>query len=150
AFQRFVEVATGLVDFVDETDARHAVLSSLAPNGFRLAFDAHFAVEDDHSAVQHAQTAFHLNGEVDVAGSIYNIDLVAFPVTSHGGRHDGNATLAFLGHPVGGGFAFMDSTNLVLQAGAVQDALSSGGLAGVNVGNNADVANVLEWVFLIC
>jgi hypothetical protein len=56
-FEGLVEVTAGLVDLVDEANARHAVLVGLAPDGFGLRLHAHLAVEDGDGAVEHAQTA---------------------------------------------------------------------------------------------
>ena len=52
---RFVEVSTGLVDLIDETDTWHAVLVCLAPDGLRLGLNAHLAVKDRNRTVKHAK-----------------------------------------------------------------------------------------------
>ena len=101
--ERLIEVATDLVDFVDEADARDAVFSSLAPDGFGLRFDAHFTIEDDDGAVEDAEGAFDLRGEVDVAWGVDDVDFMAFPVSSDSGGSNGDAAFLFLFHPVGGG-----------------------------------------------
>ncbi len=62
-----VEVGAQLVHLVDEADARHVVLVGLAPHLLGLRLDTLLAVEDGNGAVEHAQRALHLDGEVDVA-----------------------------------------------------------------------------------
>jgi hypothetical protein len=73
---RVVEVGAELVHLVDEADARHAVLVGLAPHGLGLRLDAGLAVEHGDGAVEHAQRTLHLDGEVDVAGGVDDVDLV--------------------------------------------------------------------------
>ena len=74
-----VEVRAELVHLVDEADARDVVLVGLAPDGLGLGLDAFLAVEDGDGAVEHAQGAFDLDGEVDVAGRVDQVDLGASP-----------------------------------------------------------------------
>jgi pyrrolidone-carboxylate peptidase len=65
---REVEVRADLVHLVDEADARDVVLVGLAPDRLGLGLDALLAVEDGDGAVEDAQRALDLDGEVDVAG----------------------------------------------------------------------------------
>ena len=74
-----VEVGAELVHLVDEADARHVVLVGLAPDGLGLRLDALLAVEDRDGAVEDAQVALDLDGEVDVAGGVDDVDLVVLP-----------------------------------------------------------------------
>ena len=59
-----VEVSTHLVHLVDEADTGDIVLVSLAPNGLRLGLNTFLAVEHSNCAVEDAQRALNLNGEV--------------------------------------------------------------------------------------
>lgn len=45
-------------------------------------------------------TCSYLQGEVDVARGVDDVDAVVFPVASGGGRGDGDAALLLLLHPV--------------------------------------------------
>ena len=65
------------VELVDEAHPRHVVLG-LAPHGLRLRLDAGNAVEAGDRAVEHAQRALDLDGEVDVAGRVDDVDAVLF------------------------------------------------------------------------
>jgi hypothetical protein len=47
-------------------------------------------------------------------------------------------------HPVHRGSALVDLTDLVGDAGVEEDALGGGGLAGVDVSHDADVADLVE------
>ena len=57
---------------------------------------------------------------------------------------DGDAALALLVHPVHRGRAFVDLADLVDAAGVKQDALGRCRLAGVDMGDDADIAGSLE------
>ena len=82
-----------------------------------------------------------------MAWGIDNVNLVVFPEAGNRGGNDGNTALAFLGHPVSGGFAFVNGTNLVLQTGAVQNTFGRGGLTGINMRNNARCYESFPLVF---
>ena len=62
-----VEVRPDAVHLVDVGDARDVVLVGLAPDGLGLRLDAGDRVEQRDRAVEHAQRALDLDGEVDVA-----------------------------------------------------------------------------------
>ena len=110
-----------------------------------MRLDAHFAVEDSNSAVEHAQRTLHFGCKVDVPWCIDNINLVAFPEASHRRRGNSDAPLLFLRHPVGGGAAVitLDGTDFVRQTSTVQNTLSGSRFTGVDMGNNADISKVL-------
>ena len=74
-----LEVRADAVHLVDEADARHAVLVGLAPHRLGLRLDAGDAVEHRHRAVEHAQAALDLDGEVDVARRVDDVDAVIAP-----------------------------------------------------------------------
>jgi hypothetical protein len=65
------------------------------------------------------------------------------PKTGDSGRGNGDAALALLLHPVGGGLALVHLADLVLGAGVVEHALRRGGLARVDVRDDAEVTNFL-------
>ncbi len=141
---RGVQVGAGPVHLVDQDDPGHAVPVGLPPHRLALRLDAGHGVQDHHRAVQDTQGALHLVGEVDVARSVDQVDPPALPGAADGGREDGDAPLAFLGVEVGDGGALVHLAAAVDGAGGVQDPLRDGGLAGVDVGEDAQVADVGE------
>ncbi len=66
------------------------------------------------------------------------------PGAGDGGGGDRDAALALLLHPVGDRGALVHLAHLVDGAGIEEDALGRGGLAGVDVRGDADVARPLE------
>ena len=140
------EVGADAVHLVDEGDARDAVLVGLAPHGLGLRLDAAHAAEQRDGAVQHAKAALDLHGEVHVPGRVDDVDLRVAPRHGGRGRGDGDAALLFLRHPVHHGRALVDLAHLVRLPCVIQDALGGRGLAGIDVGHDADVARVLECV----
>jgi hypothetical protein len=101
-------------------------------------------VEDGDRAVEDAQRALHLHGEVDVSGRVDDVDPVVPPAAGRGRRGDRDAALLLLDHPVHGGGTLVHLTDLVVAAGVVEDALGCRGLARVDVGHDPDVAGLGE------
>ena len=118
----------------------------MAPDGFGLRLDAVFGVEDGDGAVKDAEGALDFDGEVDVPRGVNDVEAVAFPEASRGGRGDRDAAFLFLGHPVHRGGAFVDFADFVGAARVVEDTLGSRGFARVDVGHDADVAGMGEIV----
>ena len=75
-----VEVGADAVHLVDEAHARHVVLVGLAPHRLGLRLDAGDRVEHRDRAVEHAQRALDLDGEVDVAGRVDDVDPAVAPL----------------------------------------------------------------------
>jgi hypothetical protein len=71
-----LEVRADAVHLVDEGDARDVVLVGLAPDGLGLRLDAGDRVEQRDRAVEDAQRALDLDGEVDVARRVDDVDAV--------------------------------------------------------------------------
>ncbi len=138
------EVRAHDVHLVDVSQAGHVVLVGLAPDRLGLGLDAALGAEDAHGAVQHAQGALDLHGKVHVARGVDQVDLVAAPFTGRGRRGDRDAALLLLFHPVHRGHALVDLADAMRTAGVVQDALGSGGLAGIDVRHDADVAYMIQ------
>ena len=80
-----VEVGADAVHLVDEAHPRHVVLVGLAPHGLGLRLHAGDGVEHRDRAVEDAQRPLHLDGEVDVAGRVDDVDPRVAPLAG-GGR----------------------------------------------------------------
>ena len=141
------EVGADAIHLVDEGDARHAVLVGLPPDGFRLRLDAADGAEHGDGAIEDAQRAFHLDREVDVARGIDDVDAVVAPIAGGRRRRDGDAAFLLLDHPVHGGGALMHLTDLIVDAGVVENALGRRRLTGIDVRHDADIASPFERYF---
>src|SRR5690606_14179663 len=73
-----------------------------------------------------------------------DVDLVLVPETGHRGGGDGDAALLLLLHPVGGRRAVVRLTDLVVDTGVEENAFGCGGLTGIDVRHDADVADLLQ------
>ncbi len=120
------------------------ILVGLPPYGFRLRLHAGDGVENRDRAIEHAQAALHLGGEIHVAGSIDDVDLHVAPCAGGGGGSDGDAALLLLLHPVHGGGALMDFADLVGAAGVIQNPLGGCGFTGIDMCGDADVSHPFE------
>ena len=141
------EVGADAVHLVDEAEPRHVVLVRLAPHRLGLRLDTGDRVEHRDRAVEDAQRSLDLDGEVDVAGRVDDVDLAVAPLRGRRGRRDRDAALLLLDHVVHHRRALVHLTDLVGPAGVVEDALGRRGLARVDVGHDPDVAGLLEGKF---
>src|ERR1035437_9410388 len=133
------------VHLVDKCNPQHADLIGLAPDGFRLRLDAADRAEHRDRAVEHAQRALVLDCEIDVSRRVDNIDAVVAPETGGRRRGDRDAALLLLHHPVHRRGAFVDLADLVVDAGIEEHTLGGGGLAGIDVRHDADIAHPFYW-----
>ena len=134
------------------------ILGRLAPDGFGLRLDTGDAAEHDDRAIEYAQRALHLGGEVHVAGGIDDVDALLLlgeklegpllhalpPFGGDGGGCDGDAALALLFHPVGRGRTVVHLADLVDHAGVEKNPLGEGRLARVDVRRNPDITGAFE------
>ena len=144
-----LELGADAVHLVDEAEPGHVVLGGLPPDGLALRLDPLDGREDHHRAVEHAERPLDLGREVDVPRSVDDVDrdrLAAsvLPAAGDRRRDDRDAPLALLLQIVGGGVALVDVSHPVDLAGVIEDPFRGGGLAGVDVGDDADVADPAE------
>jgi len=141
---RVLEARADAVHLVDERDPGDRVLVGLAPDRLGLRLDAGDRVEQRDRAVEDAQRALHLHGEVDVARRIDDVDPVVAPLARRRRRGDGDAALLLLLHPVHHRGAVMHLTDLVADPGVEQDALGGRRFARVDMRHDPDVADLGE------
>ena len=141
-----VEIGPDHVHLVDEDEPGHPIFVGLVPHGFRLRFDALLSVEDHHGPVQHAQAPLDFGGEVDVARRVDEIDGAVSPLERNAGTIDRDAAFLLFGVIIGFGGAGIDGAEPVLGAGVVKQVLRGRGLAGIDMRNDAEVANLVELV----
>ena len=135
-----VEVSADAVELVDVNDTGDLGVVGVAPVGLGLWLNAAGSAENADAAVENFKGTINFDGEVNVARGVDDVELVVIPETSGGGGLNGDAAFSFLIHEVHGGFAVVNLTDLVDFSGKFENTLGGGCLAGVNVGENADVA----------
>ncbi|CAB4824474.1 unannotated protein [freshwater metagenome] len=77
-----------------------------------------------------------------MAGCIDDVDGVVFPGAGCCGRGNRDAALLLLLHPVHGGCALVDFTDLVVDSRVKQDALGCRGFARVDMSHDPDIADL--------
>lgn len=135
-----VEIGSDTVEFVDVDDTGDFRVVRVAPVSLGLWLNAAGSAENANAAVENFKGAINFDGEVNVAWGVDDVELVAVPETSSRGGLNGNTALGFLIHEVHGGFAVVNFADFMDFSGEFKNALGGGGFAGVNVGENADVA----------
>ncbi len=139
-----VKICADPVELVHVNDAGNAGIVGVAPVRFRLRLNAARAAEDADAAVKNLERTVNFDGEIDVAGGVDDVELVASPEASGGGGLDGDAALCFLVHEVHGGCAVVDLTDFVDLAGELENAFGGGRFTRIDVGEDADVAVFAE------
>ena len=148
------EVGAHDVHLVDERHTRHLIIISLMPNRFGLRLNAALGAENSDRTVQYAQRALHLDGEVNVARGVDDVDTVlrklmlgARPVAGGCGRGDSDAALLLLFHPVHRSGTVVGIADLVVYTGVVQNTLGGSGFTGVDVRHDADISGSFQGIF---
>ena len=109
-----------------------------------MRFYSSDGVKEAHGAVQDTERAFHLQGEIHVTGGVDDVNTVFLPSARRSGARDGDPAFLFLFHPVHGRRAFVHFADFVRLAGVKKHALRGGGLSGVDVRHDADVAVLIQ------
>ena len=81
----------------------HVVAAHLPVDGDRLGLHPAHGAEHQDRPVQHAEAALDLDGEIDVAGGVDEVDRRIVPRDRGGGAGDGDAALLLQVHVVHGG-----------------------------------------------
>ena len=126
------------------TRAVHLVHVAQAWYGLRLRLHATYGAQCHHSTVQDTQRTLHLDGEVHVPRSVYQVDFVLIakisPICSRSSRSDGDTALLLLLHPVHCCRTVVHLTDFVSQTGVEQYTFRSSRLTGIDVRHDADVS----------
>ncbi len=112
------------VHLVDESQSRNVVAPHLAINRQRLGLDAADRAKNQHGAVEDAQASLNLDGKIDMAGRVDQVDRGVAPFDRCGGAGNRDAAFAFKFHVVHRGAAaglVMYLLHAVDAAGIVQD-----------------------------
>ena len=148
----FLHAGGGQVNLVEHRDDFQVVAQGQVGIGQRLGFDPLGSVHQQQGALAGGQRAGDLVGKVHVAGGVNQVELVGVAVAgaveqADGVGFDGDAPLALQVHGVEDlvlSFPFAQRTR------AFQQAVGQGGLAVVDVGNDAEVSDVGQLNHLTC
>jgi small subunit ribosomal protein S20 len=137
-----VGFGSGQIDLVEHRDDLEIGLQGQIQVRQGLGLDALGGVHQQHRPLAGLQGALHLVGEVDMSGGVDHIEDVVPPAGAPGHPDrlglDGDAALALDVHPIqvlGAGAA------LVEHPGQLQHPVGQGGLAVVDMGDDAEVAD---------
>ena len=126
-------VSAAAVGLVDEYQHRQRVLFQQPPQRAGVALHAVHRRYQQHGAVQHAQHALRLGGEVDVARRVNPPVALAAQVEMRLVGEYGYAPLALQRVEVQGGGLMVDAPGLLYHPGVVEQLLRKGGLARVDM-----------------
>ena len=135
-------VGVGLLHAVDEHHP--GLLAQHLPGTLHTHGQAVLGVAHDNGALGGADSAHGLAGEIEVAGGVHDVDLLALIHNGGKGQGDGDLALDLLGVVVAGGVAVGGLAQTVSTLGHKEHLLSQRGLAGASVTQQGDIANVVS------
>ena len=135
-----VEIGPDPVELVHVDDPGDLGIVGVAPVRLGLGFDPAGTAKNADSPVENLQRTIDLDREINVSGSVDDVETVVVPETGRGRRLDRDAAFLLLVHEVGCRGAVVDFAHFVDLAREHENALGRGRLAGVHVGEDADVA----------
>ena len=137
------EISAGGIHLIYISDTGYIVFFRLTPNRFGLGFNAAFGAEYGHGTIQYTQGTFNFYGEVNVPRGVDDVNGMAFPMTGRSCGSNRNTTFLFLNHPVHGGSAIVNFTDLVSLAGVEQDTFRGSSFTSIDVSHDADVSDFI-------
>ncbi len=148
--ERAVEVGARLVLLVDEHHPRDAEGGAAAPRRLRADLDAVDGTDHEHGEVGDGEGGVDLTGEVGVAGSVEEVDLVRrrlagggvgrLPLQRGDRQGDRHLALDLLRLGVTDGGALVGAPRPWEHAGPVEQRLGERGLAATAVADEGDVS----------
>ena len=136
------------IDLGDGDEAGKAMLPGLVPCLFKAGGDAGHSADDDQRALHRSQRASHFAREIEVAGHIDEVELLAVDFNRRHGRADRDMALDLFGVIVADRVPIFDTSLTVNHAGGVEHRLHKRRLAFRAVSQYSDVAYVLHHVVL--
>ena len=135
------------IDFIEHGHDLVAVVDRLVDVRQRLRFDALAGVDDKERAFARGKRPVDLVGKVDVAGRVDQVQYVVIAVArlvfeADGLRLDGNAALALDIHGIE---HLLLHLALFQPAGELNQPVGKRGLAVVDMRNDREVADILDW-----
>ena len=136
------------VDLRDDDHAGDAALAGRVPCLLKAGGQSGGRAHHEHGALHGVQRASHFAREVEVAGDIDDIELLAVHLNRRHGRADGDMALDLFGIIVTDSVAVLDTALAIGHAGSIEHRLNQRRLAFRAVSQYSDVAYVLHHVVL--
>ena len=115
-------------------------------NSVALGLNTDFRVEYDDNTIDDTEGALHFNREINVTGSVNEIDLVIVPPKRNSGCSDGNTTFHFFRHEIRSCVSFIDFSDTALHARVEEEAFGRRCLSGINVCDDSKVSSVADFL----
>ncbi len=140
--QRARRIGVGPVGLVDDDDGPQPEAERPHEHVARLRHGALVGVDQQQHRVDHAEHALDLAAEVGVAGRVDDVDQVVLPLHGAVLGADGDAALAL--EVVAVHHALVDVGVLAEHVRGAEDAVDQRGLAVIDVGDDGEVADLVE------
>ena len=143
-FNRAFKRRADTVHFVHEGDFRHGIVVRLAPHFLRLRLHAFHSGENDGRAVDDTQRTFHFRREIDVSGSVDQMEHIVFPRDGGCCCGDGDAARPFFRQKIHDSRPVVDIAVAMGQPRIVQKAFRRACLACINMRDDAQISDLLN------
>ena len=158
--KRLLEIGSGPIHLIDESNPRHPVLVCLTPNRFALRLHSCHPTKYRDGSVQNTKRSLHFRRKIHVSRGVDNVDAILCffesfgdsdvflhrPKTGGCRRCNRNSALPLLLHPVGHGGSLVNLTHLVNTSGVEKNALGQRCFACVDVSTNSNIPCSLQRV----
>ena len=138
--KNMVKVRTHDIHLIDVNHTRNMIFVSLTPNGFRLRLNTALCAQNGNRTVKYTKRTLNFNSEINVAGSVDNIDTMVFPETSSCSGSDGYTSLLLLRHPVHGSVAVVGLTDFMVYTRVKQYTLCGSCFTGVDMRHYTNIS----------
>ncbi len=140
--QDLVEIRIDFVQGIDDQNLGDAEIRGVIPDPLGADADAVLGMDDDQGKIGHAQRAEGLADEIQVAGGVDDVELLAHPFGVEQGGLDGDVPLLFADVIVGNGAAVGDAAHAADDAAASQHGFAQHGFAAGSMADDGEVADV--------
>ena len=146
--QGLVEIRIDLVQGIDDQNFRDAEVGRVIPDPFGADADAVLGMDDHQGKIGHTQSAERFADEIQVAGRVNDVELLAHPFGMEQGSLHGNAPLLFADVIIGDRAAIGDPAHAADDAAASQHGLAQHGFTAGSMAGDGEVADIGWRVFL--
>ena len=143
------EVSSDDIHLIDEYHTGNTVVLCLSPYSLCLRLNASSGRHNSNCAVENTERSLNLNCEVNVSGSVDDVDSVALPGSCCSSGSNRDTSLLLLNHPVHRSCTVVNLSQYTVDTCVVEDTLCCCCLTCIDMSHDTDISRFLERIFSI-